>query len=165
MGDELKPWSKYIDQQNQKEKKIWCKALLIVSTVACVILVGIVALVTVVSVSNQVGTKRYCPVGVLGSIILNEKGTYIQWYFQTTGTQSINIYTDDLLYLPICGFPSTLACDLSVPGVLQGTITQLNTVSLSGQPLQPFITNINSQPSLYFLKIDNVTVGNLGVGC
>lgn len=157
-------WQDYL-LEHQKEKKIWCKALLIVSTVVCVILVGIVALVTVVLVSNQTGDKRYCPVGVLGSIRLNEKGTYIIWYFQTTGTQSINIYTGGSLYLPICGFPSTLACDLSVPGILQGTITELNTVSLSGQPLQPFITNINSEPSLYFLKIDNVTVGNLGVGC
>lgn len=151
----------------KNQKTCWGIFLIAISVISIVFLF-IVALITVISVSDQVGDKRYCPQFTPGSIRLNEQGRRISWYFQTTGTSSISIYgptqpgmTTGSLFLPLCGYPSTLVCDLSTPGILQGSIGPTS----GGNSLKPFITPINDQPSLYYINIDNVTVGTLGVGC
>lgn len=158
----------YNTLEDLKNKKGYCAIILISCCIIGLILVGVTAIITVVLVSDQTGNKRYCPQFVPGSINLNEQGRTISWYFQTTGTSSIQIHgptqpgmTTGPLFLPLCGYPSTFVCSLSTPGILQGSIGQTS----GGNSLKPFITPINDQPSLYYVTIDNVTVGTLGIGC
>lgn len=148
-----------------KNRKSCWQVFLIVISVAALVLVGVTAIITVVTVTDQTACKRYCPQYTPGSISLCEK---ISWYFQTTGTSTVQIYgpiqpgmTTGALFLPLCGFPSTLVCDISTPGIIQGSITQTS----GGNSLKPFISAILNQPSLYYLNIDNITVGTFGVGC
>ncbi len=166
------PISREIVSHPHKVYSKW-EIALIIFVVLVVILMAIVAIITIVYTSDAAGVRKYCPPLTIGSLTLNINDRTIKWYIQydnSIGTP-INLYvngpilpgmTTAPIYFSLCGYPSSLACDLSVPGVLQGIISELNP---GGVPLKPFIEQINSEPSRYYVTINNITQGTLGVLC
>jgi hypothetical protein len=152
-----------------------CEIFLILCVVAVLISVAIVAIFAIVYTSNAAGVRTYCLTenDSAGYIRFNQNDRTIAWYVQyptIVGTPT-NLYikgpilpgaTTAALYFSICGSPSSLACDLSVPGVLSGTILELNP---GGSPLKPYIEQVNSNPSLYYATSNNVTLGRLSSLC
>ncbi len=148
---------------------------LIVLVVAVLVSVAIVAIFAIVYNSNSAGVRSYCPAanGNLGYVRFNANNRVIDWRIQypsSIGTPT-NLYvhgpvlpgaTTAALYFSICGYPSSLACDLSVPGVLSGSIGELNP---GGTPLTPIIEQVQGNPSLYYISSNNVTLGGLGAVC
>ncbi len=152
-----------------------CEIFLIIILVTVLICVAIVSIISIVFNSNSAGVRTYCPSvnGTLGYIRFNANNRDIVWRIQypsVVGTPT-NLYihgpvlpgaTTAVLYFSICGYPSSLACDLSVPGVLSGSIGELNP---GGTPLTPIIEQVQANPSLYYATINNQTLGGLGVLC
>jgi len=152
-----------------------CEIFLIIILVAVLICVAVVAIISIVFNSNEAGVKTYCPsaLGTLGYVSFDSNNRQISWRIQypnIVGTPS-NLYvrgpvlpgaTTAGIYFSICGFPSSLACDLSVPGVLSGQIGELNP---GGNPLTPIIEQVQGNPSLYYVTSNNITLGGLGTLC
>ncbi len=152
-----------------------CEVFLIIILVVVLALVAIVSIISIVFNSNSAGVKTYCPsaAGNLGYVRFDTNNRVISWrvqYPSSIGTPT-NLYvhgpilpgaTTAALYFSICGFPSSLACDLSVPGLLSGSISELNP---GGSPLTPIIEQIQANPSLYYVTSNNQTLGGLGTLC
>lgn len=93
------------------------------------------------------------------SFFLNQRE--ISWYAQYRDLQGIitalTIYgpipegqaVTDTIAVPLCGTPSTLVCDTSVPGRLQGTITSFSPGETS---LRPVITTIREETVRYYIQ-------------
>ncbi len=171
----LKPGSpdyEYV-QPTPRTYSYWELALMLI-VVIVLSAVAVVAGLSIIFTSNRAGVKRYCMTeGTQGSVALNENDRTIRWYIQYPLAVDVpgNLYirgpilpgaTVADIYLSLCGYPSSLACDLSIPGVLQGIIHELNP---GGTPLKPLIVQMNSEPSLYYVESNNITLGWLAIGC
>jgi hypothetical protein len=102
---------------------------------------------------------------MIGSVVVQSSDRTIAWNLDyTTDVNAIlALYimgpipvgqTDAPLALSLCGSPSSLACDLTVAGHLEGLITQLDP---GGTPLKPYINAIRATPWRYYLQVNTGT--------
>ena len=136
------------------------------------VLVAVVAIVAIVIVANGNAYQRYCILDetYLGSVLLNSNNREIEWDLQYTiplndPVLTVHIFgpippglTDAPLFIPLCGVPSTLACDTSVPAVLKGKLTE----HYSGSGLKTIIREIRAAPTRDYLEI-GTAMNNTGL--
>lgn len=144
---------------------LWARFMAILAALS-LILVAVVAIVAMVIVANGNAIQRYCVVNdlYLGDVTLNSNNREIEWDLQSTiplgdPVQTVHIFgpippglTSAPLFLALCGVPSTLACDTSVPSVLTGKLTEQYT----GYGLKNIIRDIRAAPTRYYLEIGTV---------
>jgi hypothetical protein len=165
-----------------KRKAFCLRCTLAMFAALVVIAVAVVAALTLVFAANGENLQRFCieatgpragsgSAGVMTGIVsLFSSQREIQWDLQHTALNgailSLHIRgpvapgdTFAGLSLALCGTPSSLACDTSVPGVLSGTIVQLNP---GGMPLKPFIQAIRKEPWKYYLQVNTGAFDGVG---
>lgn len=139
----------------------------VIITVIAVLLAGAVCISAIVIQANSMAVARYtiqCTsdniTGVaFGMTWFDSSSNFIQWDIRYTNIMNnvLAIYINGPipvalntgpLFIPLCGTPSSLACDTSIPGLLQGKI---NMAGNSG--LGPQITTIRDFPILYYYEI------------
>lgn len=140
--------------------------------------VGAVAVVGVIIMSQQDSLQRFCVVArgsnevnttstgeMIGAISLMSNERKVGWELQYGGLANAPVELQirgprlpgmptGPLALALCGVPSTLACDTSVAGVLEGVIDQ---TGAGGQPLKPIIQAIRDQPWRYYVQANTAT--------
>jgi hypothetical protein len=154
---------------------MWIKFILAVLTAVVVIAVAGVAIASIVVPSNVLSQQCYVirsPFGdLLGYILLDSSELQISWELQYVGyPQANNLYilgpippgttSTTNIQLALCGSPSTLACDNTVPNVLNQQIT-----TIGGYSLKPYIQAIRDNPALFSLQLNNGTAFPLGFSC
>jgi hypothetical protein len=152
-------------------KDPWTIALVVI-TLIVVILLATVAIVTVAYNSDQFAVTRYC--FQTGAVTLNVNDRSVSWYIQynsslapvTTlfimGPILPGMATSNTIKLALCGSPSTVSCITTTANVLQYSIAQ---VYPGGSSPVPIMNDINDKPYLYYVTINNVTIGTMGTGC
>lgn len=153
------------------------RIFVIVLTALGVIGVVIVTILSIIFTSNINSLQRYCFITenntLMGSMTTDYGNRAISWDFQfTSGLEPVNyLYimgplipgqTDPPFFFALCGSPSTLACDNTVPNVMSQSITQL---SPSGDSLKPLITDIRENPWVYFMSFNGVYLFPLTENC
>lgn len=148
------------------QKRTFClRVVLGIFTALVVIGVAIVAIIAIVYSSNANAVQRYCIQAngtVFGNVRTDVNDRDIQWKVQYTpdmGTvTSLHIMgpiplgvTDGPLDFALCGSPSSLACDLTVPNYTEGHIYELNP---GGTSLKALIQAIRNEPWRYYLQIN-----------
>lgn len=58
------------------------------------------------------------------------------------------------VFVPLCGTPSLVACDLSVANTVAGTVS---TISPSGTGATAYVADVRANPTLYFFQVNNAT--------
>ena len=144
------------------------RIFVIVLTALGVIGVVIVTILSIIFTSNINATQRYCFITenntLMGSMTTDYGNRAISWDFQfVSGLEPINNIqimgplspgqTIPPFYFALCGSPSTLACDNTVPNQISQTIEQL---SPSGDSLKPLITEMRQNPWVYFLNFNGI---------
>lgn len=148
------------------QQRTFClRVVLGIFTALVVIAVAIVAIVAIVYSSNANAVQRYCVQAngnVFGYVQTDVNDRDIEWKLQYTpdmGTVvSLHVMgpiplglTDGPLDFALCGSPSSLACDLTVPNYTEGHITELNP---GGTSLKSLIQAIRNEPWRYYLQIN-----------
>ena len=151
------------------------KFTLAVLAAITVIGVAVVAIVSVVipsyTLSQQCYNIRTTSGNMIGYVLLDSSEEKISWDLQYTGYSAVNnLYimgpiapgttTTTNIQLALCGYPSTLACDNSVPYMSAQQIT-----AIGGYSLKPYIQAIRDNPALFFLQLNNATEFPLGFSC
>lgn len=137
-------------------RRIWNGALGFASAVV-VIMVGIVAICTMVFVTDGQSEQRYClfaEPSAVGLLTLNSNNRSIKWFLQYTTSTIFKIWISgpNGVLVSLCGTPSPYACDTSTPNEVNGELVDV---------LKPQINEIRAKPVLYKLRyetVDNVTV-------
>jgi hypothetical protein len=147
-------------------RRIWNNVLAL-GAAAVVLMVGIVAIVTNVAVTNGESEQRYCLFAepqAVGMLWLNSNNRSIKWFIQYTTDEIYKIWitgpTSSTTLIQLCGTPTPYACDASQPNVINGELVD---------NLKPQINAIRAQPVLYklvFSTLSNLTVSMpLGMIC
>jgi len=141
-----------------------CRIILGIIAFVTVVFVGIVQIVYIVKNSNILALQRYCIINpnAKGDLSIDSSEGDISWYIQYNAIGPItSIYimgpipiglTTGPLQVALCGAPTTLSCDNSILGVIQGTIN-----NYGGASLYPYISAIRYHPTLYYLQINTGT--------
>lgn len=147
-------------------------AILAALTVIAVAGIAIASLIVPSNVlAQQCYVIRTVSGDMLGYILLDSSELQITWELQYTGYGQANtLYilgpippgttSTTNIQLPLCGSPSSLACDNTVPNVLNQQITNID-----GYSLKPYIQAIRNNPALFTLQLNNATVFPLGFSC
>ena len=144
----------------------WGRFMSVLAAIS-LILVAVVAIVAMVIVANGNAYQRNSLLSDMfsGSFILNSNDRTVEWDIQHSidmgdPVQTLQIMgpipagqTDGPLFLPLCGVPSTLACDTSVPFVLQDKLTEQST----GYGLKNIIRDIRAAPTRYYFQVGTVS--------
>lgn len=145
-------------------RRIWNNVLAL-GAAAVVLMVGIVAIVTNVAVTNGESEQRYCLFAepqAVGMLWLNSNNRSIKWFIQYTTDEIYKIWISGPtgVLIQLCGTPTPYACDASQPNVINGELVD---------NLKPQINAIRAQPVLYklvFSTLSNLTVSMpLGIIC
>lgn len=160
-------------QQKISKRAFYLRVVLGIFAALVVIAVAIVAIMGIVYSSNANALHRYCvearglnSTAVLrGAISMDINDRDIRWKLQHTpdlgpvlalhimGPIPFGI-EDGPLDFALCGSPSSLSCDLTVPNYLEGHITELNP---GGTGLKSIIQAIRSEPWRYYLSVNTGT--------
>ena len=148
-------------------RRIW-NSVLGLGAAAVVLMVGIVAICTMVYITDGESEQRYCLFAepqAVGMLWLNSNNRSFKWFIQYTTDEIHKIWISGPLpssgiYLQLCGTPTPYACDASQPNVINGELVDA---------LKPQINAIRAQPVLYklvFSTLSNLTVSMpLGTIC
>jgi len=144
-------------------------------TALVAITVATAAIIGIIFSSEQNSLQRFCLTAtgtqevnstsageMIGAISLMTNERMVGWEFQYGDFSGIPIelqirgpklpgHKTGPLALALCGVPSSLACDTSVAGQLQGLIDQ---TGAGGQPLKPTIQAIRDQPWRYYVQVN-----------
>lgn len=147
-----------------KNRGFCLRVVLAIFTIIVVIAVAVVAIVGIFNSSNASAIQRYCFSGndVFGSVLTDVNDRTIAWNIQYTpalGTvTSLHILgptplglTEGDLNFALCGSPSTVACDLTMPNQVKDEIKEL---SPGGSSLKPKIQAIRKEPWRFKLRIN-----------
>lgn len=145
----------------------YLRAVLAIFAALVVIAIAISAIIAMVFASNADAQHRYCVESpdLLGAITTNINDRDIAWDIQYANTAGIvsSLYimgpipfglADGPLFLPLCGSPSSLACDLTTSNRLNDRIQELNP---GGIGLKSKIVDIRKQPWRYYLQLNGST--------
>jgi hypothetical protein len=149
------------------------------ATLTAIVVVGVAvtAILSIVFTANSNSIQQYATVSIsnssgaqiIGSTTTDVNSRQVSWYYQYTNPFGPVVYLHILGPIPagqtiasapllfsLCGSPSTLACDNTVPNVVQGTANQL---SPSGDSLKAVITQMRQYPILYGIEGYGATGG------
>ena len=136
----------YRDKNKKDTTKCMNNSLAVFAAIVIIAVAG-VAIAAIIIDAEQNALQRYCididDGGLIGAYSINSNDRTMAWEFQHTmailnAVTSIHIKgpiptgsLDGPLTTSLCGVPSTLACDTSVPGELSGIIDQTNPGAVS----------------------------------
>ena len=141
-------------------------ALAIFAALIVLALAG-VTIAAIILNSNQNSLQRFCfdKPNMLGSLSMWTNERQIGWDLQYRNLSGVVTglaihgpipagLTDGPLAVALCGLGTTLACDLSTPGVLKDKIIETGT----GGPLKPIIQTIRNEPWRFIFKLKTSAV-------
>lgn len=159
--------------------KVFCfKAFIMVFLIIAILAVAGVAIAALVVNANYLIVQRNCVSSsdvngtFTGLISTDTNGPSFDWDLQyligSPTTNTIHIYgpipagqsTSSTLLIALCGTPSTLACDVSIPSVLKGSVKEYN-----GVGVKTMIQSFRERPNAYYVLINGVYRLNLGNLC
>ncbi|MDB9801161.1 hypothetical protein OAB94_02165 [Flavobacteriaceae bacterium] len=156
------------------------KYTLVAFSILVAILAAITAIISVVVTADQNSLQRFCVVvtatklntssngHMIGAVSLKSSESKIGWKLQYNDFSGIPIGVSihgpvqpglsvAQIAVALCGTPSSLACDTSVAGQLNGEIGETGT---GGGPLKPVIQAIRNEPWKYYLQINTGSFPN-----
>lgn len=133
-----------------------------------------VAIAALVVNANYLVIQRNCVSNdnFLGFITTDKNGPSFVWDLQfTIGTPTINTIhimgpilpgynSSGTLFIALCGTPSTLACDLSVPFQVKGSVNEYN-----GAGVNTLINTFREKPNAYYVLVNGGYRMDLGKLC
>ncbi len=165
--------NKYAPLYEEKDNRIkfyYWNIFAIIVTVIVVLLAGAVCISVIVIQANSMAVQRYTmqctpssgnitnAIG-RGMMWFDSSANSIQWDLRHTNTMDVALavyingpipigLNDAPLFLPLCGTPSSLACDITIPGFLKDIIYTQGTTGIG-----PQITTIRDFPNVYYVEI------------
>jgi hypothetical protein len=141
-----------------------------------VLAVAGVAIAALVVNANYLIIQRNCVsdsnATIFGLISTDTNGPSFDWDLQYLSSVSpINTVqirgpipagqlTSSTILIALCGTPSTLACDVSIPNILKGSVKEYN-----GAGVKTLIQSFREKPNAYYVLINGVYRLNLGNLC
>jgi hypothetical protein len=181
MSEQEKLLESFLSKKKSSQQpcdKIFCLKMTIDCFLVIVVLaVAGVAIAALIVNANYLIVQRNCVSSLVndtftGLISTNTNGPSFDWDLQyLIGVPTINtihIYgpipagqsTSSTLLIALCGTPSTLACDVSIPSVLKGSVKEYN-----GAGVKTLIQSFRERPNAYYVLINGIYRLNLGNLC